>query len=103
MMPPLRRDGTSAPNRVSTPREANEGRSHRLASAAVPMALAWELDQVCDAFEAAWKCAPMADQRPRIETYLSQAAAAARSVLLRELVLLGDCPRISPRGLIGPS
>jgi serine/threonine-protein kinase len=46
------------------------------------------LDQVCDSFEAAWKGALSADQRPRIEDYLAGTPEAVRLVLLRELISL---------------
>jgi hypothetical protein len=46
------------------------------------------VDQVCDAFEAAWKAAADGSPRPRIEDYLADAPEAARADLLRELLVL---------------
>src|SRR5262249_40604691 len=43
-----------------------------------------QIDQVCDAFEAAWK----AGRQPRIEEYLNGASEPERSALLRELLLI---------------
>jgi serine/threonine protein kinase len=46
------------------------------------------IDEVCDRFEAAWKSARTAEQRPRIEDYLSAAQEPDRSALMRELLSL---------------
>ena len=43
-----------------------------------------QIDQVCLAFEAAWKSAA----EPRVEQYLADVAEPARSALLTELLLL---------------
>jgi hypothetical protein len=60
-------------------------------------ALGRRVDQVCDAFEAAWR----AGRRPAIADYLGDTPEPARSVLLRELIALdaiyrrqaGEAPR----------
>jgi serine/threonine-protein kinase len=52
--------------------------------AELPLELARRVDQVCTAFEAAWKTG----QRPRIEDYLPAGPAADRAARLRELVPL---------------
>ncbi len=44
----------------------------------------WQIEQVCDRFEAAWK----AGQRPRLEAYLGPAAEPLRTTLLRQLLAL---------------
>ena len=54
----------------------------------LPGALERHEDQVCDRFEAAWRAAGSADQRPRIEDYLVDAPEPERSTLLRELIVL---------------
>jgi WD40 repeat protein/serine/threonine protein kinase len=46
------------------------------------------LDQACDRFEAAWKTAAAADQRPRIEDYVNGVAEPERAALVHELILL---------------
>ncbi len=61
------------------------------------LALAQQVDAVCERFEAAWK----SGERPRLEDYLGGAAAVERSALLQELFLLeveyrrrvGDIPQ----------
>jgi tetratricopeptide (TPR) repeat protein len=63
----------------------------------LPLSLAWQVDEVCLRFEAAWQ----ADRRPCIEEYLEGAPEPARPALVRELVLLdveyrgrhGEVPR----------
>src|SRR5262249_7261474 len=50
----------------------------------VSLSEAWQIDQVCDRFEAAWK----AGQRPRPEEYVGSAAEPMRSLLLRQVLLL---------------
>jgi eukaryotic-like serine/threonine-protein kinase len=45
---------------------------------------AWQIDQVCDAFEAEWR----AGRRPRIEPFLERVAPERRAGLLRELLAL---------------
>ena len=51
---------------------------------ALPLALARQVDQVCDRFEEAW----LSGRRPRIEEFLGEAPQAARPTLLRELLRL---------------
>ena len=51
-------------------------------TAALPLTLAEQVDQVCNRFEAEWQ----AGRRPRIEDYLDQATEPGRSALLRELL-----------------
>ena len=51
------------------------------------------IDQKCDHFESAWK----AGERPRIETYLEDAAEPERLVLLRELIALESRAPQEPR------
>src|SRR5205807_10422891 len=60
------------------------------ASEPVPMLVAGarRVDQLCDRFEAAWKAAGSADQRPRIEDYLVEAPEPEHPALLRELIVL---------------
>jgi eukaryotic-like serine/threonine-protein kinase len=53
-------------------------------SSTLPATAAEAVDQVCDRFEAAWQ----AGQNPHIEEYLRSADGPARSVLLRQLLML---------------
>jgi WD40 repeat protein/serine/threonine protein kinase/tetratricopeptide (TPR) repeat protein len=46
------------------------------------------VDKACDHFEAAWKTAAAADQRPRIEAYVDDVAEPERAALVHELILL---------------
>jgi serine/threonine protein kinase len=46
------------------------------------------VDQVCNAFEAAWRAVSSDGERPQIERYLADAPPATREVLLRELLEL---------------
>jgi WD40 repeat protein/serine/threonine protein kinase len=46
------------------------------------------VDMACDRFEAAWKAAASADQRPHIETYLDGIAESEQAALVHELILL---------------
>jgi eukaryotic-like serine/threonine-protein kinase len=55
-----------------------------LTSGSLPAQPGSDADRVCAAFEAAWK----AGLRPAIEPYLTEAPAAARALLLRELLRL---------------
>jgi WD40 repeat protein len=59
-------------------------RSVLLSLADVPLAVARQIEAVCDAFEAAWT----RQEQPIIETYLGQMDEAAREPLLGELVAL---------------
>jgi serine/threonine protein kinase len=51
---------------------------------ALPPSRAQDIDQICDAFEAAWQ----AGQRPPIQAYLASSPESARPALLRELLTL---------------
>jgi serine/threonine protein kinase len=53
----------------------------------LPLSAAEHVDQVCDAFESAWKNAD-AGPRPALEDYLGNVPEPERSVLLRELLLV---------------
>ena len=57
-------------------------------SDAPPPSLTRHVDQLCDAFEAAWKKAGSSPQRPRIEDFICRTPEPERSALLQELVLL---------------
>jgi serine/threonine protein kinase len=57
----------------------NEGLS---GTGALSVALAQQVDAVCNRFEAAWR----AGQRPRLEDYLGDVPAPAQAALLRELL-----------------
>ena len=48
----------------------------------LPLEVAQRIDQLCDAFEAAWQ----AGESPRIETYLSECPESARDAALRQLI-----------------
>jgi serine/threonine protein kinase len=57
----------------------------------LPPSQAQRVDQICDAFETAWKTlgeAPSMGQRPKIEDYLEGVSPPELQVLLRELILL---------------
>jgi serine/threonine protein kinase len=47
-----------------------------------------QVNMVCDRFEGAWKIGRDGNQRPRLEDYLEAMPEPARSVLLRELIIL---------------
>jgi serine/threonine-protein kinase len=54
----------------------------------LPPSQAEHVDQVCDAFEAAWKAARSAGERPQIEQYWQGTLEPERSALLYELLVL---------------
>jgi serine/threonine protein kinase len=60
----------------------------RVSTDALPPSLVERLDEVCDRFEAAWKCTKAKDQPPRIEDFLGTVPEPERSILLRELIAL---------------
>jgi serine/threonine protein kinase len=57
-------------------------------AAEAPPTLLQCVDQVCDAFEAAWQRVAVGAPRPRVQDYLADAPEAARADLLRELLVL---------------
>jgi serine/threonine-protein kinase len=57
---------------------------------AIPLTLADRIDEVCDAFELAWKD----DERPQLAAFVEQVDAEARSSLFNELLLVElECRR----------
>jgi serine/threonine protein kinase len=62
------------------------GDQPRTASRLLPPSQVRLVDQVCDAFEAAWRGASAVDQRPQIEHFLAENPEADRALLFRELL-----------------
>src|SRR5262249_22548716 len=70
----------SASEGTTQARSAGEGPLQALDQ--LPLALARQIDRVCDHFEEDW----LAGRRPRVEDYLGQAPDEARPALVRELL-----------------
>jgi WD40 repeat protein/serine/threonine protein kinase len=62
-------------------------------SQAERLSLARRIDEICDRFEATWKAAISAEERPHIEDFLAGIAETEREALLRELIPLDVCYR----------
>src|SRR5439155_2944882 len=92
-------------NASAYPREGDPSMAEPIATVDEPLSTHQVLyiNEVCDQFEATWKNAASAGQRPQIEGYLADTADPLRSILLRHLLALdidyrrlkGDCPAAS--------